>query len=181
MLLAAMVGHRLAFPLSASSWDIQYSQNIPAHPSTAGAGWAFDFPKGTNCSNKDKCPGVHYVTTKYTKVIPYMSTLTISGEITVTDNPTFNYQLESTDTCLSPPNARGASNPESSAPEASGMKGKNPTLGEGRRRARTQQDCSLKYAKGTANGSPSGAQMERDISATGSTIIRVCALRVPCA
>ena len=79
---------------------------MPVHPSTAHAGWTFDFPKGTNCSNKYKCPGVHYVTTKYAKALPYKSTLTISGEITVTNEPTFNYQLESTNTCLSPPNAR---------------------------------------------------------------------------
>jgi hypothetical protein len=92
--------------LSALSWDIQYSQNMPVHPSTADAGWAFDFPKGTNCSNKYKCPAVHYVTTKYTEALPYKSTLTISGEITVTNKPTFNYQLKSTNTCLSPPNAR---------------------------------------------------------------------------
>jgi hypothetical protein len=99
-------GAHAGISLSASSWDIQYSQNMPVHPSTAETGWDFDFPRGTNCSNKHKCPGVHYVTTRYTETLPYKSTLTISGEITVTDNPTFNYQLESTNTCLSPPTSR---------------------------------------------------------------------------
>ena len=56
--------------LAPEAWEIRFSYDMPKHPNADGSGWAFDFPKGTNCTVKKGCPGVHYVTTKYTKSDP---------------------------------------------------------------------------------------------------------------
>jgi hypothetical protein len=92
--------------LASKAWDIRFSYAMPKHPDGEGSGWAFDFPKGTNCSVKQDCPGVHYVTTKYTKAITYGAKIIISGEIVTIGTPTFNYKLEKTNTCDSAAKAR---------------------------------------------------------------------------
>ena len=64
--------------LDPEEWDIRFSYDMPKRPYAEGSGWAFDFPRAANCSVKKGCPGVHYVTTKYTEPIPTHSILTLS-------------------------------------------------------------------------------------------------------
>jgi hypothetical protein len=107
LILSCPAGVACAGPASASDWNILYSQNMPAHPSVVPNGWAFDFPKGEDfCKVKEKnCPGVHYVTTSYRRVIRKGATVVIKGRIEVTGTPIFNYHLEPSNTCDSTPNA----------------------------------------------------------------------------
>lgn len=89
--------------LSPDRWKIRYSQNMPSRPSLEPTGgWYFNFPKGTNCSDKYNCPGVHYVTNTFFKVIPKGATLNIKLKIVADPTTVFNYQLEKSNTCISP-------------------------------------------------------------------------------
>lgn len=89
--------------LAPKAWDIRFSYNMPNHPYAEGSGWAFDFPKGTNCLVKKGCPGVHYVTTKYTEPIPAGSILTISFKVEADSSTVFNFNLEKDNNCDKPP------------------------------------------------------------------------------
>jgi hypothetical protein len=87
-------------------WHIRFSQGMPPHPSLADGGWSFDFPPGTECQMKQDCPGVHYVTTSYRQPIAADATLTIAFRIETRGEVKFNYRLEASNTCSSPPTVR---------------------------------------------------------------------------
>ena len=89
--------------LAPEVWEIRFSYDMPNRPYAHGSGWAFDFPKGTNCTVKKGCPGVHYVTTNYTKSIPTDSILTISFKVEADSDTVFNFKLEKDNTCDEPP------------------------------------------------------------------------------
>jgi len=89
--------------LTPKAWTIRFSYDMPENPYAEGSGWAFDFPKGTNCIVKKGCPGVHYVTTKYTKPISAGSILTISFKVEADSSTVFNFRLENDNTCNKPP------------------------------------------------------------------------------
>ena len=91
--------------LAPEVWEIRFSYDMPKHPNADGSGWAFDFPKGTNCTVKRGCPGVHYVTTNYTKSIPAHSILTLSFRIEADSSSVFNFKLEKDNTCDAPPSS----------------------------------------------------------------------------
>jgi len=88
--------------LDPKAWDIRFSYGMPGHPNAEGSGWAFDFPEGTNCTVKKGCPGVHYVTTKYTKPIEADSILVISFKVEAESDTVFNFKLEKDNTCDKP-------------------------------------------------------------------------------
>ena len=79
--------------LAAKAWDIRFSHDMPKRPYTEGSDWVFDFPKGTNYSVKGGCPGVHHVTTKYTKSIPADLILIISFKVEADSSTVFNFKL----------------------------------------------------------------------------------------
>jgi hypothetical protein len=108
LLLGAAIGPAQADGLSLNpeAWHIRYSQGMPAQPSLADVGWSFDFPRGGPCEAKYECPGVHYVTTPYRKPISAPAKLTISFHIVTQGEVRFNYQLEPSNTCLSPATVR---------------------------------------------------------------------------
>jgi len=89
--------------LEPEAWDIRFSYDMPEHPAAEGAGWAFSFPSGSNCMGKSGCPGVHYVTTKYTTPLPADSTLIISFKVEATSDTVFNFKLKWDNTCDGPP------------------------------------------------------------------------------
>jgi hypothetical protein len=89
--------------LATEVWEIRFSYDMPKHPNAEESGWAFDFPKGTNCTVKKGCPGVHYVTTKYTKSIPADSILALSFKIEANSGTVFNFKLEKDNSCDGPP------------------------------------------------------------------------------
>jgi len=89
--------------LDPESWNIRFSYGMPKHPYAEGSGWAFDFPVGTNCRVKEGCPGVHYVTTRYTKAIPPHAVLTLSFKVEANENTVFNFKLEKDNVCEGPP------------------------------------------------------------------------------
>ena len=89
--------------LDPEEWDIRFSHDMPKSPYAEGSGWAFDFPRGANCSVKKGCPGVHYVTTKYTEPIPTHSILTLSFKVEADSSTAFNFKLEKDNICDEPP------------------------------------------------------------------------------
>jgi hypothetical protein len=76
---------------------------MPNRPYAHGSGWAFDFPIGSNCSAKNGCPGVHYITTKYITPIPAHAVLTLSFKIEADSSSVFNFKLEKDNNCDGPP------------------------------------------------------------------------------
>ena len=101
-----LLGAPSGISLKPDKWSILHSYSMPTKPSAEGNGWAFDFPKGSNCKVKEGCPGVHYVTTPYTKNIAYGAKLVIEGEIVADPGVSFNYQPEKSNTCTTPATAR---------------------------------------------------------------------------
>ena len=101
-----LLGAPSGISLKPDKWSILHSYSMPTKPSAEGNGWAFDFPKGSNCKVKEGCPGVHYVTTPYTKNIAYGAKLAIEGEIVADPGVSFNYQPEKSNTCTTPATAR---------------------------------------------------------------------------
>ena len=89
--------------LAPEVWEIRFGYEVPNHPYAEGPGWAFDFPTVANCSVKTGCPGVHYVTTKYTTPIPAHAVLTLSFKIEADSSSVFNFKLEKDNTCDMPP------------------------------------------------------------------------------
>ena len=89
--------------LSPEVWEIRFSYDMPNHPYAHQSGWVFDFPKGTNCTVKKGCPGVHYVTTKYTTPIAAHAVLTLSFKIEADSHIVFNFNLKKNNTCEKPP------------------------------------------------------------------------------
>ena len=84
--------------LAPEVWEIRFSYDLPNRPYAHGSGWAFDFPKGTNCTVKKGCPGVHYITTNYTKSIPTDSILPTPSRSS-RQSTVFNFKLEDENTC----------------------------------------------------------------------------------
>ena len=80
-------------------WEIRFSYDMPNRPYAHGPGWAFDFPIGSNCSAKNGCPGVHYITTKYITPIPAHAVLILSFEIEADSSSVFNFKLEKDNAC----------------------------------------------------------------------------------
>ena len=89
--------------LSPEVWEIRFSYDLPNRPYAHGSGWVFDFPRGTNCTVKKGCPGVHYVTTNYTISIAADVVLTISFKVEADRGIVFNFKLEKDNTCEGPP------------------------------------------------------------------------------
>jgi hypothetical protein len=98
-ILVAACDEGATISLAPKAWDIRFSYDMPEHPYAEGSGWAFDFPTGTNCSVKEGCPGVHYVTTKYANPIPVDSTLLVSFTVEADSGTVFNFKLEADNTC----------------------------------------------------------------------------------
>jgi hypothetical protein len=89
-----------------SDWQIEYSQNMPSKPRIDGNGWYFDFPNGTECDDKQNCPGVHYVMRGHNNSAKYGGLLSMTFEIETTGDPKFNYKLEKDNTCEIPAHVR---------------------------------------------------------------------------
>jgi hypothetical protein len=87
---------RVGPTMLATSWAIQYSPGMPAHPLTEGGGWYFEFP--------DASGSVHYVTT----AVNILATKAVSASIAVatTGAPTFNYKLSADNVCDYPAHVR---------------------------------------------------------------------------
>jgi hypothetical protein len=83
--------------MHSSAWAIRYSPGMPVYPSPReNGGWYFDFPSA---------PGsVHYVTAAVDMAAVKSVTATI--EVTATGNPTFEYALQSNNTCINPAHVR---------------------------------------------------------------------------
>ena len=94
-------------------WSFYASSGVPAHPSAlaSGSGWQFTIPSFVSnvpCYDRPKkCSRVGYLTTTYQKP------LLIGGSVSMTinlvsssQNPTFGYQTESSNTCPTPAGVR---------------------------------------------------------------------------
>ena len=88
-----------------SDWEIQHSYGMSAHPTAASGGWVFSFPDGRdNCVSKTdaNCPGVHYVTTKYTATMNDTVVIHIEGKIEADPTVVWNYRFEKANKCNTP-------------------------------------------------------------------------------
>jgi hypothetical protein len=88
---------------AAKGWSIQYSPSMPSTPTAGGPGtWYFDFPTDPNYPacvyNPDTlCHSVNYVTNSYTESVSHNVSMTF--QILTTGAPTFNYMMETGNTC----------------------------------------------------------------------------------
>jgi hypothetical protein len=88
---------------TAKGWSIQYSPSMPSTPTAGGPGtWYFDFPTDPNYPacvyNPDTlCHSVNYVTNSYTESVSHNVSMTF--QILTTGAPTFNYMMETGNTC----------------------------------------------------------------------------------
>jgi hypothetical protein len=101
-------------PLAASSWQFEYSLNMPSGPTANGStGWYFDFPPydldPSTCDVTLTCPSVHYLVTSYSADISAASSLsmTITVQLFTTGGPfSFQYMTNTNNTCVSPARVR---------------------------------------------------------------------------
>jgi hypothetical protein len=88
---------------AAKGWSILYSPSMPSTPTAGGPGtWYFDFPTDPNYPacvyNPDTlCHSVNYVTNSYTESVSHNVSMTF--QILTTGAPTFNYMMETGNTC----------------------------------------------------------------------------------
>jgi hypothetical protein len=88
---------------AAKGWSIQYSPSMPSTPTVGGPGtWYFDFPTDSNYPacvyNPDTlCHSVNYVTNSFTTSVSHSVSMTF--QILTTGAPTFNYMMETGNTC----------------------------------------------------------------------------------
>lgn len=94
---SSAVAQQTTVPMNASAWTIRYSPGMPVHPLPRDSGgWYFDFPSA---------PGsVHYVTAAVDMAAVKSVTATI--EVITAENPTFEYALQSNNTCTNPAHVR---------------------------------------------------------------------------
>ena len=89
---------------SAPGWSILYSPGMPSRPTAGGSGtWYFDFPSDPNypacVSNPDTvCNSVNYVINSYSG--PATHSVSMTFQIVTTGVPTFNYIMETDNTCV---------------------------------------------------------------------------------
>ena len=93
---------------STPGWRIQYSPSMPADPTAGGPGvWYLDFPTDPNypgCILNSNCDSLNYVTTSYSGPAP--NSVSMTFQILTTGAPTFNYAMDSDNTCTTPATVR---------------------------------------------------------------------------
>ncbi len=91
-----------------AGWRIQYSPSMPPDPTLGGPGtWYFDFPSDPNypaCIPSQNCNSVGYVTNSYSGPVTHSVSMTF--QIVTTGAPSFNYVMESDNTCTTPASVR---------------------------------------------------------------------------
>ncbi len=91
---------------AATGWSIQYSPSMPSGPTVGGPGsWYFDFPTDPSypaCIPNPNlnCESVNYVTDSYSG--PARQSVSMTFQILTTGAPTFNYVMETDNTCATP-------------------------------------------------------------------------------